>query len=153
MSRPSLHTMLDALQHLGVLDEHNEEDQPIQPQELRYDGTHPGNFVGQTEEKTYRRGDRFGQGEMKYDSGDVYNGEWSKDHMNGNGTFSKSTKEAGWLWDFVGTFKNDCPFSGKLRQRTQKRYSEGTWKHGIEIIDSNHWEYRTVFDQKPRQKK
>jgi hypothetical protein len=59
----------------------------------RYDGTHPGRFVGHTQPSTYRRGDRVGQGKMIYDTGDIYDGVWSRDCMNGPGTFTKSTPE------------------------------------------------------------
>ena len=93
---------------------------------MRHDGTHPGHFVGhteKTEKSKHMRGDRVGQGKMTHDSGDVYDGEWSKDCMNGLARFTKSktTAKGEWLREFV---------------------VENCWS----------WEHKTIFDQKPQSK-
>ena len=147
MSRPSVHVMLHALQHLGS-DPDSTSDQPI-----LYYGTNPGVFVGHLDEKKHRRGDRVGPGKMTYDSGDVYDGEWAHDHMNGPGTFTKFNTQTkkGWIWQFVGTFSNDCPLSGTLIQRTTV-FSDGKWREGTHDIYSDAWQHETVFEQKPKPK-
>ena len=151
MSTPSLHVMLHALQHLGS-DPDSTSDQPI-PKPERYLGTNPGVFEGHLDEKIHRRGDRVGPGKMTYDSGDVYDGEWARDYMNGPGTFTKSnpTKKDGWIWQFVGTFYNDCPLSGTLIQKTTV-FSDGKWIDAFPKIYSDQWQHKTVFDQKPKLK-
>ena len=155
MSTPSIHVMLHALQYLGS-DPDSTSDQPIPnpiQENLRYDGTNPGVFEGHLDEKIHRRGDRVGPGKMTYDTGDVYDGEWAHDHMNGPGTFTKfnTLTNKGWLWQFVGTFSNDCPLSGTLIQRTTV-FSDGKWREGTHDIYSDQWQYKTVFDQKPKLK-
>ena len=147
MSKPSIHVMLHALQHLSS-DPDSTSDQPI-----LYYGTNPGKFEGHLDEKIHRRGDRVGRGKMTYDTGDTYDGEWARDYMNGPGTFTKSnpTKKDGWIWQFVGTFYNDCPLSGTLIQKTTV-FSDGKWREGTHDIYSDQWQYKTVFDQKPKLK-
>lgn len=55
----------------------------------------------------------------------------------------------GWLWQFVGTFSNNCPLSGTLIQKTTV-FSDGKWREGTHDIYSDAWQHETVFDQKPK---
>ena len=145
MSRPAVHIMLDALQRLGhPMDGYIRTPHTEEAETLRYDGTHGGKYTGYTEECTWKRGDRFGKGNMEYDNGHAYDGEWDRDCMNGQGTFSKKNEgRDGWLWVFEGIFEDNCPLSGTLREWSRR---------GIENeIQSDVWVKARVYDQKPAQ--
>jgi hypothetical protein len=108
-------------------------------------GTNPGLYFGYMEACNFKRGNRKGQAIMKYENGDEYDGNWVKDHMNGEGTFSKINEaRTGWLWQFIGTFENDRPLSGTLKESI-----------GRDIRDtySETWVKATVLNKKPEQPK
>jgi len=141
----AVHIMLDALQRLGVgahpMDGYIRTAHTTTPETLIYKDNHPGTYTGYTEECTYRRGDRFGQGKMIYDNGDVYVGEWDRDHFHGQGTFAKKNAgDADFIWQFQGIFDQDNPVSGILR------YSSNGVEHQIQ---SDVWVEETVFNKKP----
>ena len=152
MPNTSVKVMLNALKHLGQPIEPEEsskyEGVPIQnlddaytqlPETLEYKWcSNPGTFVGYTEHSNIARGRRMGIGKMTYNNGDVYFGKWENDHMNGDGKFSKKNEHGKLFWEFEGEFQNNCPKKGKLIEGTRE-------------IESDEWEYKTVFDQKPTQ--
>ena len=143
MYMSAVHIMLDALKSLGAhaMDGYIRTPQTTTPETLIYKDAHPGTYTGYTEECTYRRGDRFGQGKMIYDNGDVYDGEWDRDHFHGQGAFAKKNEgRDDFIWQFVGKFDQDCPVSGILR------YSLGGV---IQEIRSDVWVKASVFNQKP----
>ena len=139
----AVHIMLDALQRLGVrpMDGYIRTAHTTTPETLIYTGAHAGTYTGFTEECTYRRGDRFGQGTMIYDNGDVYEGTWDRDHFHGQDTFEKSNAvQTAYIWQFQGEFDQDKPVSGTLRYLS----------NGVEQqIQSDVWVKATVFSQKP----
>ena len=147
MSRPAVmstvHIMLDALQRLGAhpMDGYIRTPHTTTPETLIYTDDRPGTYIGFTEDCTYRRGDRFGQGRMEYTNGDIYDGKWDRDHFHGHGSFAKSNAaHTAFIWEFVGTFEQDKPVSGMLRY----------WSNGVEQhIQSDVWVNATVFSQKP----
>jgi len=142
--KSELRLMLDVLQSLGAhpMDGYRRTPHTDQPETLRYEGIHPGLYKGYTEECTYARGIRFGSATMKYDNGDEYDGQWDRDHFHGQGTFSKKNPiRDGYVWQFVGEFEQDFPKSGTLR--------EWLGGGGISETQSDVWQRKTVFDQKP----
>ena len=139
----AVHIMLDALQRLGAhpMDGYIRTLHTTTPETLIYTDDRPGTYIGFTEECTYRRGDRCRQGRMTYTNGDVYDGEWDRDHFHGHGSFEKANEEhTGFIWQFVGEFDQDKPVSGKLLY----------WSNGVEQqIQSDMWVKASIFSQKP----
>ena len=53
---------------------------------------------------------------MTYTNGDIYNGRWSSDKMDGTGSFTKFD-----IWRFVGTFQDNSQYPVIKRKRERKR--------------------------------
>ena len=73
-------------------------------------------------------GQKSGEGTYKWASGSSYTGSWSKDQMNGKGTYQYSEKETG--YKVTGSFKDGKP-NGECQYYTDStKYYKTDWSDG-----------------------
>ncbi len=71
------------------------------------------------------QGQRDGSGKHYYSNGDLYEGQWYNDKRNGKGKLSFGEKGS-----FVGTFRDDEAYDGKLIDRFENVFENNPNKGG-----------------------